>query len=207
MVKQDITHLLKLHYTQAVGFLRDKYGSCKYDYFNNENCASENSKAQRSNEGLFLHHIDENKYMNLSSRKVAKTYPYEAQKADRLVYCNYLEHLLLHVKIFKDYLESKCDQPATTGIFLFMVPELNTFYNTNKFVRNYNEMYGEAIKSNFEDYILILKYFIKISNPKLFDNNIKKRRKRFGATKIEFICKDYSGKVFEKVYSALKDAF
>lgn len=207
MLKEEISYLLKLNYSQAVGFLINKYGTCKYDYFNNENCASENPNASRSKEGLFLHHIDENKYMNLSSRKVAKTYPYAAQKAERLVYCNYLEHLLLHVKIYEDYLKGKCDQHATFGIFLFMVPELNYFYRTNKFTRNYNETCGEIIKDNFAEYLLILKYFIKISKPRLFDNIIKKRRKRIGATKIEFLCKDNSGQVYEKVYSALKVAF
>ena len=207
MRREDILHLLKLDYLTAVEFLKSKYGACQYDYFYNESCASENAKAQRSKEGIFLHHIAEDTYMNLSSRKIAKTYPYSAQKAERLVYCNYLEHLLLHIKIFENYIAGKCDQPATTGIFLFIVPELNTYYATNRFHRNYNEMYGEVIKDNFEEYLLILKHFIKVSKLKFWDNDIKKRKKRYGATTIEHVCNDHSGNVFPKVYSALKNEF
>ena len=207
MLREDVLSLLKLDYLQAVEFLKNKYGVCKYDYFYNENCSSENPKAKRTSEGLFLHHIDENKYINLSSRKVAKTYPYEAQKANRLIYCNYLEHLILHVKIFEDYIVEKCEQPATTGIFVFIVPDLNTFYHSDKFTRNYNEMCGKVIKDNFNEYILILKYFIKISKPKLFDNKIKKKRKRLGATKIDLVDRDNFGNISQKIYDALKTEF
>lgn len=104
MIKDDIFRLLDMNYKSAISFLWNKYGKVQYDYFCNENCSSENKKIQRSCEGLFLHHIDEDKYINLSQREVAKIYPYEAQKADRLVYCNYLEHLILHIKIFEQFL-------------------------------------------------------------------------------------------------------
>ena len=87
-----------MNYKSAISFLWNKYGKVQYDYFCNEN-----KKIQRSCEGLFLHHIDEDKYINLSQREVAKIYPYEAQKADRLVYCNYLEHLILHIRFLNNF--------------------------------------------------------------------------------------------------------
>ena len=207
MLRDDILYLLESDYLQAVGFLKNKYGACKYDYFYNENCASENAKAQRSSEGIFLHHIDEDKYMNLSSRKIAKQYPYAAQRAEKLVYCNYLEHLLLHIKIFENYLAGKCKQPATNGIFLFIVPELNTFYCTNQFQKNYNKAYGEVIKDNFEEYLLILKRFLKISKPKFLDDEVKRRRKCYGATKTEYLCRDSFGNISPKIQAALKRVF
>ena len=207
MLKEDIEQLLKLDYLQAVDYLKNKYGKCKYDYFYNENCSSENAKAQRSNEGLFIHHIDEDKYVNLSSRRIAKTFPYIAQKSDRLVYCNYLEHLLLHIKIFENYIDGRCKQSATTGIFCYIIPNLNSFYFTNKFERPYNDMYGQVIKNSFDEYVLILKYFIKLSKPKLFDNNEKIRKRRFGLIRIDYICKSKSREIYEKLYLALKDEF
>lgn len=62
-----------------------------------------NEKRSRSSEGLFLHHIDENKIANLSDLRVIRKNPFFSfQKRDRLVYCNYLEHLILHAAIVKE---------------------------------------------------------------------------------------------------------
>ena len=202
MLKEDIEQLLKLDYLQAVNFLKNKYGICKYDYFCNEKCISKNKKASRSREGLFLHHIDENKYANLSKEQIAIKHPYEVQKSDRLVYCNFLEHLLLHVKIFEDYVDGKCEQCATTGVILFLLPDLNNFFCTDNFVNNFNHTYGEVIKDNFNEYILILKYLINLSKPNPYDNERKKLRRSCGLTKeiIDYLYLSKSKETFKKIY-------
>lgn len=205
----NILKLLDLDYNQAVEFLLKKYGCAKYNYFHNEKCASENSKASRSKEGLFIHHIDEDTYLNLSDRKCAKEYPYEAQLANRLVYCNYLEHIILHIKIFEKFLKDECKQPATTGLILFMLPDLNNFFAYGKFWKNFNSNveYRLSIANKFDEYIYILKYFIKISKINEEDNNNIKLKKIFGVKKIENICKDYSGEIVPIILERLNDTF
>lgn len=50
-----------------------------------------------------LHHIDENKISNLSNLNTLKKYgDYIYQQRDHLVYCNLLEHLILHALIAKE---------------------------------------------------------------------------------------------------------
>ena len=53
-------------------------------------------------EGLEVHHVGEDNYPNLSDIKYALTAPWEEQLPDRLVYCNLLEHTLLHTLISKN---------------------------------------------------------------------------------------------------------
>lgn len=53
----------------------------------------------RKSEGLYCRLIDENKANMFTDGKFAATNPFEYQEASRLVYCNLLEHLILHVKI------------------------------------------------------------------------------------------------------------
>lgn len=207
-IDKSLTNLLNLDYNQAVDFLLKKYGCAQYNYFYNEKCASENSKASRSKEGLFIHHIDEDTYMNLSDRKYAKLYPFEAQLANRLVYCNYLEHIILHIKIFQKFLKNECTQPATTGLFLFMIPDINNFFAYGKFGKNFNtnEAYRLSIENNFEEYICILRYFINVSVIKENENSSIRLKKRFGVRKIEGICKDYSAKIVPTILHRLRNA-
>ena len=101
MESTEIKNQLKMTYDELVDYLLKKYGPAQYDYFCNESCKSKNSKVSRTNEGLYCHHIDENKAILLSNDKFAVNNPFEYQKANRLVYCNVLEHLILHIKNLK----------------------------------------------------------------------------------------------------------
>lgn len=93
--------MLKTNYQDIVSALLKKYGSAKHNYFKDTACKIKNPLVTRTNEGLFCHHIDEDKAIMLCNDKFAVNNPFEYQKADRLVYCNLLEHLLLHVKLLK----------------------------------------------------------------------------------------------------------
>ena len=48
-----------------------EYGKAKGDYFLTETCASKNKKITRTSEGLYCHHIDEDKAIMLSTDKFA----------------------------------------------------------------------------------------------------------------------------------------
>lgn len=91
-----------MNYDEFVSYLLKKYGPAKYDYFTNATCKTKSKRISRTKEGLFCHHIDEDKGYMLSRTGCALEQPFEYQKAERLVYCNYIEHLLLHILIGKN---------------------------------------------------------------------------------------------------------
>lgn len=97
--KEYYQKIMTYNYDELVQFLLKKYGPAKYDYFMNELCSSKNKKVTRTSEGLYCHHIDEDKEIMLSNDTLARRCPFAYQKADRLVYCNILEHFLLHILV------------------------------------------------------------------------------------------------------------
>lgn len=102
MEHNEILTEMEMNYETLVGYLKAKYGVAQCDYFTNATCNTKSKRITRTKEGLFCHHIDEDKGCNLGDSNFAREQPYEYQKAERLVYCNYLEHLLLHIRIGKD---------------------------------------------------------------------------------------------------------
>ena len=76
----EIKRQLDMTYSELVEYLLKKYGSAKYDYFCTESCKSKNSKVSRTSEGLYCHHIDEDKAIMLSNDKFAPNNPFEYHK-------------------------------------------------------------------------------------------------------------------------------
>ncbi|GLO66108.1 hypothetical protein [Oceanobacillus kimchii] len=110
---KEYMELLTKTYDEAVSFLLNKYGSAKDDYFressyqrfmNGEIKNITKGKTTRTNEGLYCHHIDQIRWLNISDQNFVKRYniPFENQRKDRLVYCDLLEHTILHVLIAKE---------------------------------------------------------------------------------------------------------
>lgn len=77
--------------------LLEKYGVVGGDYFTST--FSQNMTIKRADEGLYIHHIDEDKVANLSNYEVARANSFDYQKADHLVYADLFEHILLHILI------------------------------------------------------------------------------------------------------------
>ncbi|WP_226910158.1 hypothetical protein [Marinilactibacillus psychrotolerans] len=107
------SYLLTLSYDEAVIFLLDKYGISKDDYFREKSYEKflkkqiksiTSGKYKRTSEGLYCHHISENKYLNLSNKDyiLNKKYPFKLHKKEQLVYCDLFEHLILHALIAKE---------------------------------------------------------------------------------------------------------
>ncbi|WP_025082992.1 hypothetical protein [Latilactobacillus fuchuensis] len=105
--------LLNLGYTEAVDLLLNKYGASQDDYyreksylrfFNGEIKNITKGKATRTKEGLYCHHIFENQYAMLtdSDALLEQQVPFSAQKKENLVYCDLIEHLILHALIAKE---------------------------------------------------------------------------------------------------------
>jgi hypothetical protein len=151
----DIQEALLMSYQDYVQYLLNKYGPSQYDYFCNENCKSKNSKLSRSKEGLFCHHIAENKEILLSNPEVARTHPFEYQQAHNLVYANYLEHLLLHIKIVEEDVEQK---GLGLGGVIMICSVINDFYRNGR-ADGWRKHAAVHLKGKYNCYIYIMKYF------------------------------------------------
>ncbi|TDV24313.1 hypothetical protein BCF59_0272 [Mycoplasmopsis mustelae] len=165
----DIQYLLTLTYQQCCDFLRNKYGEINGNYFVKENCKTKNQKITRGNEGLHIHHIDEDKAIMLSNRHFAILNPFEYQKGERLIYCNLLEHLVLHIKIIEHPHPNKnsLETVGWGGLFNFMIPELNDMYSgfngyKESSIKQYKIKLRETIIDYKKEYFMCLKYLMKI---------------------------------------------
>lgn len=188
--------MLKTNYQDIVSALLKKYGSAKHNYFKDTACKIKNSLVTRTNEGLFCHHIDEDKAIMLCNDKFAVNNPFEYQKADRLVYCNLLEHLLLHVKIAENPSPdaNENELPGIGGAINFICKDLNDIYSGKEFSDEWRKNVADKVKDNFDDYIIILRYLWNIveKNP-VYKAIITK----------EMLCVGWDGKVAKEVMKAL----
>ena len=188
--------MLKMSYQDIVSALLKKYGSAKHNYFKDTACKIKNSLVTRTNEGLFCHHIDEDKAIMLCNDKFAANNPFEYQKAARLVYCNLLEHLLLHVKIAENpSLDANENElPGIGGAINFICKDLNDIYSGKEFSDEWRKNVADKVKDNFDDYIIILRYlwYIVEKNP-IYKAIITK----------EMLCVGWDGKVVKEVMNAL----
>ena len=159
--------LLDMKYKEIISYLLGKYGPVPGDYFANETCRSKNRKITRTKEGLFIHHIDEDKAIMLSTDGFAINNSYRYQKADRLVYCNILEHLILHVKIAEEPRNvnaNKDELPGIGGAVNFLCIQINDCYSDYEFKQPMMITIREMIKDDFDSYILIMKRLINAIN-------------------------------------------
>lgn len=190
--------MLKMSYQDIVSALLKKYGSAKHNYFKDTACKAKNPLVTRTNEGLFCHHIDEDKAIMLCNDKFAANNPFEYQKADRLVYCNLLEHLLLHVKIAENPNPdaNENELPGIGGAINFICKDLNDIYSGKEFADEWRKNVANKVKDNFDDYIIILRYLWNIveKNP-VYKAIITK----------EMLCVGWDGKVVKEVMNALND--
>ena len=188
--------MLKTNYQDIVSALLKKYGSAKHNYFKDTACKIKNPLVTRTNEGLFCHHIDEDKAIMLCNDKFAVNNPFEYQKADRLVYCNLLEHLLLHVKIAENPSPdaNENELPGIGGAINFICKDLNDIYSGKEFSDEWRKNVADKVKDNFDDYIIILRYLWNIveKNP-VYKAIITK----------EMLCVGWDGKVVKEVMNAL----
>lgn len=152
--------IMKMQYDELVRFLIDKYGPAKYDYFVNESCSSKNKKVSRTKEGLYCHHIDEDKAIMLSNDKFAINNPFEYQKANRLVYCNILEHFLLHILIVEAPKNTEANKTQLQGIggaVNFICKQLNDTYCGYNYTAEWMQNIVSAVKNDYDSYIVMLK--------------------------------------------------
>lgn len=131
-----------LTYWQYCDYLKGKYGCLKESYGSKSN--------SRSSDGLFIHHIGENEVANLSNDAVRKGLEKEKdqkyQSPEMLCYCDWLEHLLLHIMIGEE--TAGTTNLGLEGCFTYLLPALRDFFEYGKKTCNYNAAYYDVISGD-----------------------------------------------------------
>lgn len=132
---EEYKNLLSLSYEDVVESLLQKYGPVTDDYFreksykrffNGEIKSITTGKYLRTSEGLYCHHILENKYRNLTDKDFCRNEnaPYKAHKKENLVYCDLIEHFILHILITKE----TNGKFGWAGVEVYVLPNLVQWY-------------------------------------------------------------------------------
>ena len=153
--------MLSMSYDEIVKLFLKKYGAAKHDYFTDRECTIKNKLVSRTAEGLFCHHIDEDKAIMLSNDEYAARNPFEYQKKNRLVYCNLLEHLLLHVKIAEEPRNPDANEnelPGIGGAINYLCKQLNDIYAGKEPTEEWRKTVAAKVQDNFDDYIRVLRH-------------------------------------------------
>lgn len=185
----------KLSYNELVSLLLYKYGPAKYNYFTTETCAFKERKISRTSEWLYCHHIDEDKAIMLSNPDFARKNTFRYQMADRLVYSNFLEHLLLHIKIVEEPRNKDCnngEQPGIGGAINFICPQINDFFNGYEYKRSDLVNATKLIENDYISYIKMLKQLWKaIESDHLLSSIYSKKD----------LCRGWEKQVISKIYN------
>ncbi|WP_394455211.1 hypothetical protein ACF0HZ_07415 [Leuconostoc suionicum] len=160
-ILEEYKIITKMNYTELVTFLREKYGVVPGDYFLTPTCKSKNSKISRSMEGLEVHHIGEDMYANLSEPSYALKAPWGEQNSKKLVYCNLLEHTMLHVLISE---QKSNAQPY----FIFKSQLINDILNDYPFKRAWLKVVYSQMKDHKD---LLIKLYTRVGLQKLLNTD------------------------------------
>ena len=167
------------NYEELLNDLKKKYGAPKDSYFINGVAYNPRKSIKRSKEGLFIHHDREDTVIMLSSAEQNKkhNYPFAWHNPENLTYCNFLEHLMLHILIAtrKDgvlNMELK-QETGSGGITTFMAPQINTYISGAYLYKM--EWLVTALSifddpKNVESYFLCLEYFVENYNGIIYPN-------------------------------------
>jgi len=182
MTVQEYEKVKDYTYLEYCDYLQQKYGIGLCDYMS-ENW-KKNGKVTRTKEGLYVHHKYEDHAIMLGNPEYAKKNPYEWQKKENLVYCNLLEHLLLHLLICEYPAEdkNKNEKVGMGGVVNFIVPELNDVYSGFVSKQLWQQNCHNAIINNKDTYLLLIKRYKDFheDNPFIVKWLLKSYNKSFG---------------------------
>ena len=164
MNKTEIKHQLNLSLAEQYKYLKEKYGPVPENYFMDVSCTRKSTKNGRGNEGLFVHHDYEYDPANplannLSDPAMARQFDYMYQHAENLTYCNYIEHLIIHIKI-NILRKEQLGHYINDGLVNFMIPELNDWYRYRIKLKPWQEVAFDLIKENYSDYCELIECWL-----------------------------------------------
>lgn len=145
----EFDEMLKMQYYELCKYLQRKYGIPKYAYFKFRKKGYNYLDLRNIKAGLVIHHIYEYGCNDLSDKH--KPYNKKEQEPGALVYCNYLEHILLHAKIPTKNLPKILIADVIwcfTGVFI-----LNSNKGVNTF-KGKKELREEVLKEDGWDILL-----------------------------------------------------
>ena len=164
-IPSNIEEAWLMTHDEYVIYLFNKYGHPTCDYFRQgDKYKTKNMNVERLTEGLFLHHLAEEcriTFNALVDKEFAKKRHHNLYTAKNFIYCNYIEHLLLHIKIAID----DFNEPQGSGIDINGAKkiwrELNKYY-TNQKVLLQNKKAAELVQGQYNDYIYIMKQVLHL---------------------------------------------
>lgn len=157
----EFERVKNMTYWEYCDYLQSKYGIGACDYFN-ENW-SPKTKCKRTKEGLFAHHKAEMYVPQLSDKKQAQYFPFEWQTAKWIVYCDYLEHFLLHIMICKaPEPVNKNQYVGVVGITHYIAPTLFQLYSGDVPETGWQARCFDKIKNDKDVYLELLKMFFEL---------------------------------------------
>ena len=170
----------KYNYLEYCDYLQNKYGMGLCDYMRPS--WTKNPKISRTKEGLYAHHKYEDQAIMLSHPEYAKNNPYEWQKKENIVYCNLLEHLLLHILICENPSNDKNKTVGLGGIVDFIVPELNDVYSGWVSKQVWQNNCHNVIIGEKDVYMILLKRFKELYdyNPFIVKNLYRSHNEQYG---------------------------
>lgn len=156
MNKKEFERVRSLSYLEYCDYLQDKYGIGLADYMTKS--FNPSKKCKRTKDGLIAHHKMEDHATILSTKETAQLCPIEWQSKENIVYCDYLEHLLLHVKI-TIYRHHYKDNLGIGGVYL-IASELNDLYSGWQPRQEWRKTCCSKVINDKEIYFEILKDFL-----------------------------------------------
>lgn len=170
--------LYNLTYNEYVNQLKEKYSNVPGDYFytvsrgKTKGQLAKNTGITRGKDGLYIHHVYECYFLGLSDptmyllqNAMSDTKIKDAQKAENLVYCNLIEHLILHIKIALEF-----NRGAEHVGIDFITGDLNRLYelgDQNLIESTYNapnqrwkQTVYKLIKDDYDIYVMLGKIII-----------------------------------------------
>lgn len=166
MDRVEIQKQLQMTYREQLQYLKQKYGAVPENYFLDVNCTRKSKKNSRTEEGLFVHHDFEydpaNPLVNdLGKKELAVQFDYMYQHAENLTYCNWLEHLMLHIKI--NYLRTmQLNCVIRDGVVNHFIPDLNDMYRYRVKLLPWQQNCFKVIEDNYDDYVMIVEHWYKM---------------------------------------------
>ena len=159
MTLKEYEKVKGFNYREYCDYLQQKYGIGLSDYMTKN--WNKKKEVSRTKEGLLAHHKYEDHAILLFIPAYAQKNPFEWQKAENIVYCDYLEHLFLHILI--------CENPAKDrnplevvgirGVVNYLVLELNDFYSGWKTKEGWRKTCHDLVANDKEVYLTLLKRF------------------------------------------------
>lgn len=156
---QEYNKVKDFTYLEYCDYLQQKYGIGLSDYMTIS--WNKNSKCSRTKDGLMAHHKYEDHAILLSTKEFAMKNPFEWQLAKNIVYCDYLEHLFLHILICEYPSEDRnfLEAVGIGGVINYIVPELNDLYSGWETGQSWRKNCHDLIINDKDVYLTLLKRF------------------------------------------------